>query len=66
MGGQTRILVVGGCGFVGSHVASSLAAHGDAPLIYDNLSSGYRKFAGGLPLIEGERGIIRVSASGTA
>jgi UDP-glucose-4-epimerase GalE len=54
MGSRTRILVVGGCGFVGSHVASALVGHGYAPLIYDNLSSGHREFIPSLPLIEGD------------
>lgn len=38
------ILVVGGAGYIGSHVAMELAAQGFQPLIYDNLSRGRREF----------------------
>jgi UDP-glucose-4-epimerase GalE len=54
MSKRLRVLVTGGCGFVGSHVAYSLVARGYTPLIYDNLSSGHREFASALPMIEGD------------
>lgn len=37
-----RILVTGGAGFVGSHVADALVARGDAVLVVDDLSTGDR------------------------
>ena len=37
------ILVAGGAGFIGSHVAKMLAVQGYTPLIVDNLSSGNRQ-----------------------
>lgn len=37
-----RVLVVGGAGYIGSHVCRALAARGDEPVVFDNLSSGHR------------------------
>jgi UDP-glucose 4-epimerase len=37
-----RVLVTGGAGFVGSHVADSLAARGDEIVVIDDLSTGDR------------------------
>src|SRR3712207_3910031 len=38
-----RVLLTGGAGFIGSHVADSLLARGHEVLIVDNLSSGREK-----------------------
>jgi UDP-glucose 4-epimerase len=38
-----RILVTGGAGFIGSHIARRLLSEGHRVLIIDNLSSGYEK-----------------------
>jgi len=35
-----RIMVIGGCGFIGSHLVEHLANKGDDVLVLDNLSSG--------------------------
>lgn len=35
------VLVTGGAGYVGSHVCKALAAAGDQPVSYDNLSRGH-------------------------
>jgi UDP-glucose 4-epimerase len=35
-----KVLVTGGCGFIGSHVVDSFAAHGHDVVVIDNLSSG--------------------------
>ncbi|MCA9235763.1 MAG: SDR family oxidoreductase [Planctomycetales bacterium] len=35
-------LVTGGAGFIGSHIATGLAARGDTVRVFDNLSTGYR------------------------
>ncbi len=37
-----RVLVTGGAGFVGSHVADALAARGDSVVVVDDLSTGDR------------------------
>ena len=35
-----RILVVGGAGYIGSHVVKELLSHGVEVRVYDNLSTG--------------------------
>ena len=37
-----RILVVGGAGYIGSHMVKLLLAQGEEPLVLDDLSSGHR------------------------
>ncbi len=37
-----RVLVTGGAGFIGSHVADAFIARGDEVLVVDNLSTGHR------------------------
>jgi UDP-glucose 4-epimerase len=37
-----KILVTGGCGFIGSHIVEALLAAGHAPVILDDLSTGKR------------------------
>ena len=39
-----RVLVVGGAGFIGSHVAWRLHESGFTPVIFDNFSTGFRSF----------------------
>lgn len=48
------ILVVGGAGFVGSHVALMLLNRGYHPIIFDNLSRGNRSLTIDVPLIVGD------------
>jgi len=48
------ILIAGGAGFIGSHVAKMLALHGYQPVIFDNLSSGSRKAVKYGDFIEGD------------
>ncbi len=65
-----HILVVGGAGYIGSHVAHALRRNGFDVLIYDNLSTGHLKLAKGFEFIQGEiadigrmaRAIYRVDA----
>lgn len=37
-----RVLITGGAGFIGSHIADALLAHGHEPFVLDDLSSGSR------------------------
>jgi UDP-glucose 4-epimerase len=51
-------LVTGGAGFIGSHIASALAARGDRVRVLDNLSTGHRHnvaaLQGSVEFIEGD------------
>ena len=38
-----NILVIGGAGYIGSHVIKALAEQGHTLLTYDNVSTGYRR-----------------------
>jgi len=49
-----RVLVTGGCGYIGSATVRELVEAGYEVLIYDNLSTGHRKLAHGFKLIEGD------------
>jgi UDP-glucose 4-epimerase len=40
---DSRILVTGGAGFIGSHITESLVKKGADVVVYDNFSSGFRK-----------------------
>lgn len=50
-----RVLVTGGCGFIGSHLCAALRADGDAVVVLDNLSSGkVENLAAGARLVVGD------------
>ena len=49
----TRILVVGGAGFIGSHMTLLLQEKGFETVIFDNLQTGFKEAAFG-PFIEGD------------
>jgi len=51
-----RVLLTGGAGYLGSHVALALAEAGHQPVIYDNLSTGHRSAALDFPLVEADVG----------
>lgn len=53
---KEKILVVGGAGYIGSHMVKTLIDHGFDVLILDNLSTGYRRLITGGTLIEGDLG----------
>ncbi len=48
------ILVVGGAGYIGSHVARALRRSGYEVVLYDNLSTGFRRLAQGFELVVGD------------
>lgn len=48
------ILVTGGAGYIGSHVCKALASHGYLPVVYDDLSGGYRQSVRWGPLVVGD------------
>jgi UDP-arabinose 4-epimerase len=55
-----RILVTGGAGYIGSHTAKTLAAHGYEPVVLDNLSAGHEWAVRWGPLEPGDIGDERL------
>ena len=52
---KQNILVVGGAGYIGSHVVKALRDAGKSPVVFDNLSSGLREnLLPGIPFIFGD------------
>jgi UDP-arabinose 4-epimerase len=49
-----NILVCGGAGFIGSHVAKAIAQAGHTPVVFDNLSAGHRWAVQWGPLVEAD------------
>lgn len=49
-----NVLLTGGAGYIGSHVARALAAVGHSPVIYDNLVKGHRAAAGDYAFVEAD------------
>ena len=50
-----NVLVTGGAGYIGSHMIRVLLEHGYQPVVFDNLSTGYREFVPqGVPFIKGD------------
>ncbi len=49
-----KVLVFGGAGYIGSHTCKVLAEQGFAPVVFDNLSEGYRDFVQWGDLIEAD------------
>ena len=50
------VLVVGGAGYIGSHAARALRRARYQVIIYDNLSTGFRRLTEGFELVEGNIG----------
>ncbi|MEZ6194289.1 MAG: UDP-glucose 4-epimerase GalE [Planctomycetota bacterium] len=53
---RDTILVVGGCGYIGSHCVRELRRQGHRVVCYDNLSEGHRAAAGDTPVEVGDLG----------
>lgn len=51
---MSKILVVGGAGYIGSHTAKLLAATGHDPVVFDNLSAGHEWAVQWGPLEKGD------------
>lgn len=51
-----KILVVGGAGYIGSHMVRELLVHGFKVIVLDNLSTGYRELVTGGEFIQGNLG----------
>lgn len=47
------VLVTGGAGYIGSHTCKALAAVGYEPVVFDDLSAGYRQLVRWGPIVEG-------------
>jgi len=49
------VLVVGGAGYIGSHVVKALRDAGESPVVFDNMSSGLQEnLLRGIPFINGD------------
>jgi UDP-glucose 4-epimerase len=59
MAGET-ILVVGGAGYIGSHMVLDLLQAGQEVVVLDNLSRGYRDLLSGGTFVEGDLGDARL------
>jgi UDP-glucose 4-epimerase len=53
---MSTILVTGGAGYIGSHVARQLTGNGESVVVLDNLSTGFREATLGAPLVVGDVG----------
>jgi UDP-glucose 4-epimerase len=54
--GRGTILVTGGAGYIGSHVVLQLRERGEAVVVLDDLSRGFRQSVGATPLVVGDCG----------
>jgi len=48
------VLVAGGAGYIGAHTAKALAQAGYTPVVFDDLSAGYREAVRWGPLVQGD------------
>jgi UDP-glucose-4-epimerase GalE len=53
-GNRGSVLVTGGAGYIGSHTAKALHDQGWRPVVYDNLSSGFREAVLGGEFVHGD------------
>jgi UDP-glucose-4-epimerase GalE len=52
----SAVLVTGGAGYIGAHIAKARARGGNLPVVYDNLTRGHRAAVRWGPLVEGDIG----------
>src|ERR1700761_7494399 len=53
-GSKPAVLVTGGAGYIGAHTAKALDEQGFLPVVYDNLSSGFREAVQWGPFVHGD------------
>ncbi|MFI4965678.1 MAG: UDP-glucose 4-epimerase GalE [Caulobacterales bacterium] len=53
-GSKAAVLVTGGAGYIGAHTAKALHEQGFLPVVYDNLSSGFREAVRWGPFVHGD------------
>lgn len=63
---KNAVLVVGGAGYIGSHVCKTLDKSGYVPVTLDNLCTGYRHFVKFGPLVEAHVSNVAVVAETVA
>lgn len=51
---KKNILIVGGAGYIGSHMVLAVRDAGHSPIVFDNLSRGHADAVGDAPLFEGD------------
>ncbi len=52
---RSQVLLIGGAGYIGSHMVRNLLANGMMPVVFDDLSSGFRSFVPShVPFIKGD------------
>ncbi|MBL8553961.1 MAG: UDP-glucose 4-epimerase GalE [Phenylobacterium sp.] len=53
-GSRAAVLVTGGAGYIGAHTAKALAERGYRPVVYDDLSAGFREAVRWGPFVRGD------------
>ena len=53
-GSKGAVLVTGGAGYIGAHTAKALHEQGFLPVVYDDLSSGFREAVRWGPFVQGD------------
>ena len=53
---NSKILVTGGAGYIGSHILRMLIEEGHRPVVVDDLSLGHREAIPEIPLVIGDFG----------
>lgn len=53
---MSKVLVVGGAGYIGSHMVKMLLEHGHSVVTLDNLSTGFREAVSGGEFVQGDLG----------
>lgn len=51
---KKNVLVIGGAGYIGSHVCKALSTRGLSPVVFDNMEHGFERAVKWGPLVEGD------------